>query len=469
MPRRLTPLALTVALLALASGARGQALPDAFPALPDFAQPVDLIAAPEAGVLWVAEQGGQIWAIDEDPSASTRTLVLDLTDIVGPISGDGGLQSLALRPTGDALFVHVVTFQGGPLASVILRFRVRNNGTVNASGPQEVLRLDQPDSVHNGGKILWGPDGMLYVPMGDGGLDPGLSENAQDRTTLFGSVLRLDPPRAHAPGYAIPPDNPYVGNTDGWREEIWAYGLRNPWRSAFDASGRLWVADVGESDWEEVDLIARGANYGWDEMEGPACSAASCDDFVAPVFSYPHDIQTGGLSVTGGMVYRGTRAPALTGRYLLADLISHRLWSLRADDPSDVIDHGTVPGNPWIVAFGEGASGEMYAVSYSRGRILDIAAWAATDAEPPPSAGPLALQVAPNPASGAATVTWSSGAGGPARVEVIDALGRTVQTHTPLARSERQRLDLSTLAPGVYAVRVALPEGTATTRVTVAR
>ncbi|MEL6614942.1 MAG: PQQ-dependent sugar dehydrogenase, partial [Bacteroidota bacterium] len=201
-----------LALLLLASGARGQDLPDAFPGLPDFSQPVDLIAAPEAGVLWIAEQSGRIWAIDEDPGVTTRTLVADLTTLVGPISGDGGLQSLALRPDGDALFVHLVTFQGGPLASVVLRFRVRNNGTVNPNDPQEVLRLDQPDSVHNGGKILWGPDGMLYVPMGDGGLTPSdLRENAQDRTNLFGSILRIAPFQSHLPGYQIPPDNPYVG------------------------------------------------------------------------------------------------------------------------------------------------------------------------------------------------------------------------------------------------------------------
>ncbi|MEL6616056.1 MAG: PQQ-dependent sugar dehydrogenase, partial [Bacteroidota bacterium] len=269
-------------------------------------------------------------------------------------------------------------------------------------------------------------------------------------------------------------DNPYVGNAEGWREEIWAYGVRNPWRSAFDASGRLWVGDVGETDWEEISRIERGGNYGWPRVEGPACfpiGTPECDrdGLTAPVFTYPHDFETGGLSVTGGSVYRGTRAPGLVGRYVLADLISHRLWSLDADDPSEVIDHGIVEGNPWIVAFGEGGTGELYAVSYSRGRILDIATWAATDAEATPEAGPLALRVAPNPSAGEAVVTWASVAGGAAEVTVLDALGRTVQTHAPLARSGRQRLDLGPLAPGVYVVRVVTPEGTTAARVTVAR
>ena len=371
----------------------------------------------------------------------------------------------------------MVLRSGGAFESAVVRYAIRADGTLDLASEREILRVPQPTGLHNGGKILWGPDGMLYVPLGDGGLAEGLSANSQDRTTLLGSVLRLEVPLApEAEGYTVPADNPFVGNAEGWREEIWAWGLRNPWRSSFDASGRLWVADVGQNTWEEVNTVERGRNYGWDAMEGPLCFASSCEAFDAPVFSYPHNFETGGVSITGGLVYRGTRAPGLMGRYVAVDLITHRLWSLDADNPADVIDHGVVADNAWIVAFGEGAEGELYAVSYSQGRVLDIGAWVATDIEAPPASEPLALRVAPNPARTAATVVWGA-SGSPvwngsshlARVDVIDALGRTVQTHAPLAQAGRQLLDLAPLPSGAYAVRVALPEGTAVTRITVAR
>ena len=155
---------------------------------------------------------------------------------------------------------------------------------------------------------------------------------------------------------------------------------------------------------------------------------------------------------------------------MFADLITHRLWSLDPDDPSDVALHGVVGPNAWIVAFGEGGTGELYAASYTQGRILDIGGWAfASDAEAAPAPGPLAVRLAPNPARTAATVTWASGAGGTARVQVVDVLGRTVQAHETPARAGRQRLELGALAPGAYAVRVATPEAVEAARLTVVR
>ena len=442
----------------LASGARAQGLPDAFPALPTFTEPIDLVAAPSGDGLWVAERAGRVWAFDETPEADSRRLVLDLRDRVGPLASEGGMQSLAIHPSGTFVVVYYVTTENDTSEGVITRYPILADGAADLGSEREILRFAQPTVAHNGGKVLWGPDGMLYVPLGDGGLDPALSPNGQDRTTLLGSVLRIQVPLAEEDGYSIPPDNPFVGNTEGWREEIWAWGVRNPWRSAFDASGRLWLADVGQNTWEEVNIVERGGNYGWDHAEGPICSTPPCNGFVAPVFHYLHDSASGGFSITGGTVYQGTRAPGLVGRYVFGDFITHRFWSLDPDEPTDVIDHGTIPGTPWIVDFGESASGELYALAYFPGRVLDIGAWVATRAEAIPAAGPLALTIAPNPARGGATVSWTSNASGLAHVAVTDALGRTVLNYAPLARAGRQKLDVSALAAGLYAVRVETPE-----------
>jgi glucose/arabinose dehydrogenase len=255
-----------------------------------------------------------------------------------------------------------------------------SNGTVGDE--RVVLEVQQYLSNHNGGSLFFGADGYLYLGLGDGGGGGDNEDNAQDRTTLLGSILRIavDPSADAAPYYSIPPDNPFVGNADGWREEIFAYGLRNPWRVTQDgATGAIWAGDVGQNVYEEVDTITSGGNYGWDCREGmhdytgpgtPSPLCASATGLIDPVFEYVHG--SGNISITGGYVYHGSAAPGLAGKYVYADYGSGRVWALSIDPAvsnEDVVD-APFP----ISSFGVDEAGELYVLQYSAtGKIYRVA------------------------------------------------------------------------------------------------
>jgi glucose/arabinose dehydrogenase len=250
--------------------------------------------------------------------------------------------------------------------SRIVRYRASANPEVaDPTSAAEVLFLAQPYANHNGGLVTFGPDGKLYIGFGDGGSGGDPQGNGQNRSTLLGKLLRIDVDGASP--YAIPPDNPFVG-VSGVRGEIWAYGLRNPWRFSFDReSGDLYIADVGQSAREEVDVEAAGgaggANYGWNVMEGLICyGTASCAQtgLTLPVIDYPH--ADGACSITGGYVYRGQALPVLRGRYLYADYCagwvrSFTLVGGQATDPRDWPD--LAPGSG-VTSFGHDGRGELY-------------------------------------------------------------------------------------------------------------
>jgi glucose/arabinose dehydrogenase len=227
------------------------------------------------------------------------------------------------------------------------------------------MRIKQPFWNHNGGTVEFGPDGYLYVGLGDGGAANDPLGNGQNLETLLGSILRIDVDRQQeGRPYAIPPDNPFV-EAPGARPEIWAYGLRNVWRLSFDEpTGTMWAADVGQNLWEEINIIRRGGNYGWNLREGmhPFGDDGSGPrpDLIEPVWEYHHDI---GKSITGGMVYRGDRVPALRGYYLYADYVSGRFWALRYDhDQQRVVENRPIRSGESkpIVTFGEDETGEVY-------------------------------------------------------------------------------------------------------------
>lgn len=334
-----------------------------------LAAPVFLTAAPgDTERLFVVERSGRVVIIRDGAVLSTPFL-----DIQGLVSsgGERGLLSMAFHPDysqNGEFFVDYTDVNGDTRVS---RYRASGDPDVADAGSGEViLTVAQPYSNHNGGQLAFGPDGMLYIGLGDGGSGGDPLGNGQDTGTLLGSILRIDVDGG-AP-YGIPADNPFLGDA-GARDEIWAYGLRNPWRFSFDRQiGDLYIGDVGQGAWEEVDVQPagneRGANYGWNVMEGAHCyNAASCDQtgLVLPVLEYSHGE---GCSITGGYVYRGSAVPILAGHYLYADYCSGWIRSFRYAggeavdnrDWSNVLEPGTS-----ISSFGEDALGELYVLTLS--------------------------------------------------------------------------------------------------------
>ena len=313
--------------------------------------------------LYIAEKTGAVIAIRD--GKVDRKPVLDIGGSVS-LGSEQGLLGLAFAPDGRTLFINYTDTNGD---THVTSYAMKD-GRADPSTARDILVVDQPYSNHNGGNLVFGPDGYLYVGLGDGGSGGDPHGNGQSRSTLLGKMLRIDPtPTADGP-YAIPPDNPFV-DQEGTRPEIWALGLRNPWRYSFDrATGDLWIGDVGQSAWEEVDRqpVGRGGeNYGWNVMEGdhPYSGAPAPPGLVAPVYEYSHG--GGGCSVTGGYVYRGEAIPDLAGAYVFGDFCIGKLEALRFAD-GKVREHRDLgPNVPSLSSFGEDADGELYALSLSGG------------------------------------------------------------------------------------------------------
>lgn len=351
----------------------------AFPAL-SFKSPVALLQAPGNPQRWyVVEQGGTVRSFANDASAATSTLVLDLTARVVS-GGETGLLGVAFHPNFPTDPRVYVSYTGGsaPLQSRISEFRSNDAGaTIDPSSERILLTIDQPAANHKGGHLSFGPDGFLYAGFGDGGNggDPwGAIGNGQNLQTLLGKMIRIDVAGATGTvGYQIPTDNPYAANplcnAGGGAQncpEVFAYGLRNPWRWNFDReTGDLWVGDVGQDAWEEVDRVVRGGNYGWRCREGAHVYNAECGpatNLIDPIAEYGHDV---GQSITGGFVYRGTAIPSLVGRFVFGDFVSGRLWSVAQDAvPTLRVSSGFDSGLQ-IASFAQERSGELLIVNYS--------------------------------------------------------------------------------------------------------
>lgn len=287
-----------------------------------------------------------------------------------------GLLGLAFHPQfKENGYFYVYYTKRNPLESVLARYQVSSPGQAVADSTSEtiVLRFAQPYDNHNGGKIAFGPDGYLYVSTGDGGAWGDPHQNAQDLTSWLGKLHRIDINSTQKGSYGIPVDNPWAGNREGFREEIFAYGLRNPWRFSFDRqTGLIWAGDVGQNEFEEVNIITTGGNYGWRLKEGNRCynPRNDCDpgNLIAPVHTYE---RSDGVSITGGVVYRGSRYPALLGTYLYADFGTGNVWALRAEKGQKTGNQLIVTGAGSIAAFGEDADGEVYLLDH-RGEIKQL-------------------------------------------------------------------------------------------------
>ena len=322
--------------------------------------------------LFLVEQPGRIMVFENRADVEDASLFLDIRERVSDRGNEEGLLGLAFDPEFSANgYLYVYYSAASPRRSVVSRFSVSSDGlSGDPSSETVVLEVPQPFSNHNGGQILFGPDGYLYIGLGDGGSGGDPRNNGQNPGTLLGTILRIDVRALDEEGtYRIPPDNPFVDGTGEARPEIWAYGLRNPWRFTFDReTGDLWAADVGQNRFEEVDVIKPGLNYGWNIMEGNECFGSSaCDDggLEPPIFVYDRG---GGCSVTGGYVYRGTRLPSLYGAYVYGDFCSGKIWALRMEN-GEVVEHiQLIDSRLSIPSFAEDPTGEMLVLSFD-GRI----------------------------------------------------------------------------------------------------
>lgn len=359
----------------VAGDASGYKLTVAFPNLV-IDQPVEL-TSPQDGTdrIFVLAQQGVIQVFPNKAETKAAAVFLDIRPQVVS-GGERGLLGLAFHPDFKSNGYFYVNYtRGNPLETVVSRFKV-SAGNPNAADPaseQVLLTFRQPYPNHNGGKVAFGNDGFLYISAGDGGSGGDPQNFAQNRQQLLGKILRIDVNKTSGTlPYAIPADNPYRGNGEGLREEIYAYGLRNVWRFNFDrTTGLLWASDVGQNRIEEVDVVEKGGNYGWRIMEAEECfKQEDCDkkDLILPVFSYEQGAATG-RSITGGYVCRDKALPGLTGKYIYGDFVSGNIWALTTEGKKAVKNQLVTQLNGGLSSFGEDSKNGLYVLNYSEGKI----------------------------------------------------------------------------------------------------
>ncbi len=327
-----------------------------------FQRPVALLSAPDAtSHFFVVEQDGRIMAFDPLGKAAAKVF-LDIQKLVRTENGEEGLLSAALHPNfkrNGYVYVWYSKAHAKPRAGVLERFQARG-GKVDIATRQTLLKIEKRYGNHNGGTVVFGPDGMLYLSVGDGGAGGDPHGNGQNLGTLLGKILRLDVDQGLP--YTVPKGNPFVA-TPKARPEIWSYGWRNPWRMSFDPGTRaLWVGDVGQNAWEEIDIDQAGGNFGWNLREGRHdFDNKRTARLVEPVFDYARDK---GACVTGGIVYRGQKLKSLRDKYVFADFSSSRVWTLDANAPTDASlrELPSSPENP--ASFAVDAAGEVYVIGY---------------------------------------------------------------------------------------------------------
>ncbi len=334
-----------------------------------FAKPLAMYQAPDSRDWFVVEQAGRILRVNTDKKVAR--VFADISTRIDSEPNEAGLLGLAFHPrfsSNRRVFLSY-TAGGDPLISIVAEYRSNKTGDrLEADSERIVLQLDQPFGNHNGGQISFGTDGYLYIGFGDGGAAGDPRGNGQNTNTLLGALLRLDVD--HEKPYTVPADNPFYSR-DG-RAEIYAYGLRNPWRWSFDRkTGELWLADVGQNKWEEINRISKGGNYGWNIREGRHCfrdRQCSNKKLIDPIAEYSHDQ---GCSVTGGYVYRGKKIPLLAGWYVFADYCSGTIWGFDTQQtPAQVMQILKTETN--ISSFAEAHDGELFILDHGKGGIFRL-------------------------------------------------------------------------------------------------
>jgi len=348
----------------------------AYPKL-EFEQPVEL-TSPTDGTdrIFVLAQKGKIHVFPNKADAASAPVFLDITSKVVS-GGERGLLGLAFHPDYKSNgFFYVNYTTGNPLQTHISRFKVSaaNPNVADPNSEVVLLSFRQPYSNHNGGKVTFGNDGFLYIAVGDGGSGGDPQNNGQNRKELLGKILRIDVNKtAGTLKYAIPADNPFRGNSEGFREEIYAYGVRNPWRINFDrTTGTLWAGDVGQNKIEEVSIIQKGGNYGWRLMEADQCfdPTNNCDktNLKLPIWSYQQGAETG-RSVTGGYVCRDKNLSGLQGKYIYGDFVSGNIWALTFSGDKATKNELITKVESGLSSFGEDSKSNLYVLAYGAGKI----------------------------------------------------------------------------------------------------
>ena len=347
------------------------------PVAPGFRKPTYLTNAKDgSGRIFVVEKKGQIKVIKDGKVLAEP--FIDIVSQVGSKGSEQGLFSVSFHPNyqeSGRFFVNYTNLDGDTIVS---EYKVSNNpDKADQNSERIILKIEQPAPNHNGGQLKFGPDGYLYIGMGDGGGAGDPRENAQNKRVLLGKMLRLDVDGEKP--YGIPKNNPFVEKKEV-RPEIWAYGLRNPWRFSFDPiTGDMYIADVGQKDWEEIHFQSGksigGENYGWDLFEGfhefEPEEGYDTNNVTMPVAEYGHNQ---GCSVTGGYVYRGKRYPTISGTYFFADFCSGRIWGLRKN-PKGTWEMTEFLVSPLMVSsFGQDEDGEIYVLDFKKGAVYHLSA-----------------------------------------------------------------------------------------------
>lgn len=365
MKKTLLPVLLLIAPIVVFS----QPLISFQPVVSGLSQPVDMVEANDSShQFFIVERTGKIRVYKNNRLLPTA--FLDVTSIITAASSEQGLLSMALHPAYKDAGYFFIYYTNTAGAITIARYQRTNDSIADPASGVVLLTIPKRFGNHNGGHLLFGPDGYLYFATGDGGSGGDPDNNAQNTQSLLGKMLRIDVNNTVAPYYKIPPTNPFIGSTTV-KEEIIAMGLRNPWRWSFDKqTGDMWIADVGQNLWEEVNVVTASnilnKDYGWSCFEGTHAykSCAAKPNNVSPIFEYPHNNTTGGFSITGGYVYRGSEFPALQGYYICSDYVSGNGWLIK---PNGSGGWNTTMQSSWprLSSFAESLDGTLYALALS--------------------------------------------------------------------------------------------------------
>ncbi|MFK7924222.1 MAG: PQQ-dependent sugar dehydrogenase [Bacteroidia bacterium] len=444
-------------LFAIYQFCNGQAPISLVPFTSGLDQPVAIVSAGDSR-LFVLERVGRIMIVDSTGQLM-NTPFLDMRTVVLANRTERGLLGLAFDPNYAQNGLFYVNYTFGDGRTRVARYQRSATDPNHADSLSEEVLLDvgQPFSNHNAGDITFGPDGYLYITMGDGGSggDPG--NRAQNMKTYLGKILRIDVDTTV--GYKIPADNPFVGDTSAL-DEIWSAGWRNPWRFSFDKeTGDMWVGDVGQNKYEEISVewagTPGGQNYGWRCIEGnmpfngSGCGPANL--YVPPLHDYLQGFNTG-KSVTGGYVYRGSTYVPLQGHYLFGDYESGNIWTLvpNGGGQFNLVTHGKLLGVKEVSTFGQDARGELYVAAYDEGNIYQISS---TTSGIDPGSDPYGIDLFPNPAENAVFVKLENPPRGPYQILLHSLDGKLVASFPALGASQ-ESLDLSGISKGVYLLEV---------------